>query len=205
MINAVLICDGTSDFCIIDILEWIADENFPHLGFRFLVAREVVPAKDSLSIRLKKTETLYSPDLIICHRDAEHMPLKQRTEEILKAKVDGKVTPAVIPAVPVRMVESWLLFDEYAIRSAANNKNGQMKIEIPPLRKLEQLPDPKEILFTALKTASGLPPNRLRRFEEHKARARISGHLDSFAPLRNLEAFKEFENSFIEEVNRLAI
>jgi hypothetical protein len=203
MISAVLVCDGTSDFCIIDVLQWIADENFPDTGFRFLIAKEVVPAKGPLSVRLKRAESLYDPDLIICHRDAEQATLAQRIQEIVQAKNQGDVAKTVIPAVPVRMIESWLLFNENAIRAAANNKNGQTPLEIPPLKRLENLPDPKEALFTALKTASGLPPNRLRKFEEHKARARVTTHLDSFAPLRTLESFSKFENSFIEEVNRL--
>jgi len=60
-------------------------------------------------------------------------------------------TVEVVPAVPVRMTEAWLLFDEAAIRRAAGCPNGSMPLELPSLKTSEDIPDPKTILHEALR------------------------------------------------------
>jgi len=106
----------------------------------------------------------------------------------------------VVPVVPIRMIESWLLVDEQAIRSAANNRNGRIPLTLPANNRIEQLPDPKAVLFDLLKTACDLPSQRLRRFNEHYARSRISNFMQTFESLRFQQGFQAFEASFINAI-----
>jgi len=101
-------------------------------------------------------------------------------------------------------LEAWLLFDERLIRAAAGNENGNLPLLLPPLKKLESLPDPKSILIAALREASGLTGRRLARFNALAARARISDLASDFAPLRVLPSFQQLEASLIPIIARLS-
>ena len=91
------------------------------------------------------------------------------------------------------MTEAWLLFDEAAIRRAAGNPNGAMPLDLPPLDRLERLPDPKRVLFDAIRTASGRTRRRLKKLNEAESRARLAELLRDFSPLRQLDAFARLE------------
>ena len=192
-----IVCDGTSDLCLQNIVEWITDSAFPDQAFRIFPAREVIPAHGALPDRLQKAYAAYEPNIIVCHRDAEAMPLADRVLEISAAHQAANLPISVVAAVPVRMIESWLLIDESAIRCAADNRNGTSELNLPSRKKIEALKDPKEVLFSALKTACGLPPQRLKKFNENRARSRIASFIDNFEHLRALESFKTFESRLI--------
>lgn len=194
-LSICLLCDGSSDFCIADIIQWLMDENFPDLGFRTILAKDQVPAKGSLTERLHKVANDYKPDLIVCHRDAERESLASRIDQV-NAAADGIFCP-VVAAVPVRMLESWLLADERAIRCAADNSNGKSDLALPKPGQIESLADPKCELFNALRIASGLGTNRMRRFNENRARSQITNFVQDFSPLRIQSGFAKFETSFI--------
>ena len=91
------------------------------------------------------------------------------------------------------MTEAWLLISERAIRVAAGNPHGRMPLTIPRLNTLEGLPDPKEVLFSLLRTASDLHGRRLRTLRVHGLVSRIVELLDDFSVLRALPAFVAFE------------
>ena len=192
--------------CIQDLIQAVADTAFPNQAFRITAAREVIPAHGSLRIRLQRAYKDYEPDILVCHRDAEGASAIDRTAEIRVALEAGGILVPVIPAVPVRMIESWLLTDPNAIRCAADNRNSNIELNLPRLRSIEQLTDPKETLFLALRTASNLPPQRLKRFNEHRARSRVASFMDDFTGLRKLPSFQQFEallKTAIREKTRL--
>lgn len=202
-ISIVLLCDGTSDFCICRPIEWIIGGRFEDLSFRVVPALTLVPAKAILSQRLRKTCLDYSPDVIVCHRDAERATHEARLQEILDATAEAKISVPVVGAIPVRMTEAWLLFDEDALRAAANNANGRVDLAMPRLERVEQLQDPKELLFEKIRLASGLAAQRSRRFDVHRARHRLAELIDDFSPLRRLNAFQRFEESLISAIEGL--
>lgn len=181
------------------------DENFPELAFRVVPAKEVIPARAPLTTRLKRTYELYKPDLILCHRDAEATDLDFRLGEIINSAQLATVPIDVVPMVPVRMLESWLLVDEQAIRSAANNRNGNIPIDLPRPNRIESLPDPKAKLFEALNTACNLPPQRRRNFSAQNARSRITSFMASFALLRHQQGFLKFEAAFNHAIGKFLV
>jgi len=95
------------------------------------------------------------------------------------------------------MLESWLLCSEEAIRIAADNPSGENPLNLPAIGHVESTPDPKELLFDALRGASELSGRRLTRFRVEQRRHRVAELIEDFAPLRSLTSFQEFENAFV--------
>jgi hypothetical protein len=91
------------------------------------------------------------------------------------------------------MTEAWFLFDETAIRRAAGNPRGTVSLNLPSLRHAEDLPNPKQVLVSALRKASGFTGRRLTKFHPGEARYRLAEGLGDFSPLRVLPAFQQLE------------
>ena len=98
------------------------------------------------------------------------------------------------------MQEAWLLFDEKALRQAADNPNGKNLFQFPRLDELEAVPDPKEVLRSLIQAASGLRGRRLRTLSMSNRSARMAQLIEDFSPLRALSAFRVLE----EEVSLFA-
>ncbi|MDQ1829800.1 hypothetical protein [Massilia scottii] len=190
-IRYTLLADGTSDEVLLPIINWLIDFHCPGARIVPSFARDFGKIGHGLNARVAATLANFPCDVLFVHRDAEAMPREARLDEIAEA-MRGVDMPFV-PVVPVRMTEAWLLSDETAIRFAAGNASGRHLIELPPRKKWEALPDPKEVLLNALTAASGLSGRKLGKFQPEKARALITQRTESFAALRGLPAFDAFE------------
>ncbi len=91
------------------------------------------------------------------------------------------------------MQEAWLLLDETAIRTAAGNPHGRCLLELPPVKDLESLPNPKAVLHELLRQASELHGRRLKSFSAFKQVQRVGEFTNDFIPLRTLSAFAALE------------
>jgi hypothetical protein len=102
---------------------------------------------------------------------------------------------AVVPLITVRMMESWLLISESAIRTASGNPQGRKPLEIPKISSLEGIADPKSLLFKLLRDASELKGRRLKKFSETEARKIIAVEIEDFSPLLRLRAFQALKEA----------
>ncbi|MDP2417270.1 MAG: hypothetical protein U1D25_13330 [Hydrogenophaga sp.] len=127
------------------------------------------------------------------HRDAEGIDASLRQKEIESSWPTSQTTAALICVVPVRMTEAWLIANQEPIRLAVGNPKGTEPLGLPAIKDIESLPDPKAILFEALKAASGLNATRKRRFNPHHFRHRVSELTEDLEPLRKLSSFKRLE------------
>lgn len=107
----------------------------------------------------------------------------------------------MVCVVPVRMQEAWFLFDEAAIRTAAGNPNGRGALDLPSLKDVERLPDPKARLEDLMREASGLSGQRRRRVRVARYSYRIPELIEDFSPLRLLPAFQRLEASIVEVIS----
>jgi hypothetical protein len=146
--------------------------------------------------RIKQALDLYPCDLLFVHRDAEKESPAFRAAEIRQALEQIERCPPSMLIVPIRMTESWLLVDEKAIRAAAGNPSGKTPLGLPATTKLESLPNPKQVLFDALRTASELPSSRLRKFYPEEKRHGVTAQMgvDSLVRLRRLTSFQHLEH-----------
>jgi hypothetical protein len=193
-----LVSDGTSDQALLPILTWLLREHrieYPIQPQWADLSRLRRPPQ-SLADRIVQCLDLYPCHLLFVHRDAERQPRELRATEIRKAIEEALSAVAVPPAVcvvPVRMQEAWLLFDESALRWAAGNPSGRQQLELPRIGELEQLPDPKRILYELLREASGLQGRRRKRFPAPIRARRVAEFVSDFTPLRKLPAFNALD------------
>ena len=198
-----LVSDGTSDRALLPILSWLLQDFCGSLPIQPALAdlRRLRSPPKSLVERIERSIELYPCDLLFVHRDAEGAAFEDRLAEITAA-LNGSVAtskPAVC-IVPVRMSEAWLLIDESAIRHAAGNPRGSVPLALPRPHRLEQLPDPKRVLYETMRRASGLRGRRLASFNRRLHRYRVADWIDDFSLLYRLSAFRRLSTDLKQVV-----
>jgi hypothetical protein len=194
-----LLSDGSSDKALLPLLTWLLQSHHVKCPIQpsWADLRRLPTPPKKLSSRIISSLELYPCDLLFVHRDAEKEPCEKRVFEIQEAISQAvksvQEVPPVICVIPVRMQEAWLLFDEAALRRAAGNPHGCQILNLPEIAKLEELPDPKNVLYELLRQASGLPPRRLKKFSVNELVHRVAELIDDFTPLRSLPAFLTLE------------
>lgn len=196
-----LLSDGSANKALMPILTWILQQNLPHVAIQEewadLRLLPNPPSRSRLDERIRLSYELYPCDLLFVHRDAENISPVQRFSEINQAvqQISSSIElPPMVYVVPIRMMEAWLLFDVGAIKRAAGNPHGRQSLNIPSLRQLENLADPKAMLYEILCNASGLRGRRLESFNQRVALHRIPDYIEDFSQLRTLSAFSRLEN-----------
>lgn len=199
-LRLTLVSEGRTDANLLPIIEWCLKRSG---GVSICEGRRAkfwrLPEKPrGLVDQLIRAVELFPCEVLFVHRDADRESPETRVSQIREA-FNGLVSSGVeLPAVaviPVRMLEAWLCFDEQAIRHAAGNPNGRTPLQLPPLKRIESRPMPKEDLANALRLASELPGRRLKKFDVQSAFWRIVDHIDDFSPLQELPAFQTFERA----------
>lgn len=202
-----LLSDGSSDSALIPVLTWLLQAHLVDCAIQHEWAdlrRVPKPLKDTFSKRIKLAVELYPCELLFIHRDAEKEPRQKRVDEIRKAKEEAgeSVSVPTVCVVPVRMTEAWLLFNETALRRAAANPNGKHPLQLPDLTKLEDKPDPKELLYKLLGEASGLGSHRRKKLRVEELVHRVAEFIDDFASLRAMPAFKALEDELKQVIQQ---
>jgi hypothetical protein len=202
-----LVSDGSSDRALLPIISWLLMEQgvlCPIQAEWADLGRLRNPPR-TLAAKIERSLDLYPCDILFVHRDAERgvdwQSYQQRRNEIIDALAN--INLAQIPpicVVPVRMMEAWLLINEAALRRAVGNPNGETPLNLPSIANLENIPDPKEVLYLLLRVASELSGRRLRRFEERRSAGLVAEYIDDFGQLRALPAFRALEADIEETV-----
>lgn len=180
-----LLADGTGDRALLPIIEWSLRRLCKEGSF---APPSFVPRQHaSIEERLDEIVERYRPDLVFVHRDAESQPYETRLKEI-------PTGDTIVPVIPVRMTEAWLLIDEGALGRSAGNPNGRQPLDMPPVSQLERLPDPKSLLRRLLRIASGNTGRRARRFDKKRSEAvhRLASLISDYSVLSGLPAFRHF-------------
>ena len=205
-----LLTDGSSDKSLISHLTWLLEQNDLTLPIVSQWANEGLsrlrekPA--DLSERIQRSVELYPCELLFIHRDAERETYKERKHEINQAlsRISNK---EFIPlcVIPVRMTEAWMLFDIPAIKRASGNPNGKEDLALPKLKNIEVEPDPKKILYDALRKASERTGRRLHNFNVRQQALLVAEYIEDFSPLRELPAFALLESEIQETLKNLKL
>ena len=194
-----LLSDGSSDRCLLPIVRWAIDQALQDYSYQqapqWADLRSLPNPPRSLTDRIRLAVELFPCQLLIVHRDAEKQEAALREQEIeaaLAALTEISLPPTV-KIIPIRMQETWLLIEEQAIREAAGNPHGEVRLNLPKIARLEDLAEPKQALHEALLTASELSGRRLRNFSPHARTYQIAEFITDFQPLRKLAGFQTFE------------
>ncbi len=209
-LSATLVSDGSSDATLKPILEWLFREHLPvYSSFSVTVAdlRGLRNPPKRPVDKLRVAWEQYPADVLFLHRDAEEAPHKSRSEEAdALVKQAFQTPPPYIKVIPVKMTEAWLLGDEAAIRQAAGNPSGKQPLQLPVGRRVEGI-HAKDVLFDALRVASGLNARRLGSFNVHQQRHRLADLMleRGFAHLRILDSFLALEADVIRLIEQRAV
>jgi hypothetical protein len=193
-----LIADGSSDVTLLRIIKWSLDDLYPRLpnDGSFADFRNIQDPPKKLNDKVRIAKLYYPFDILFVHRDAESTNTKmiaQRFQEI-NNELEEEDFDKTICIVPIKMMEAWLLFDEDAIKKAAGNRNYRGSINLPQIKTIENHNQPKDLLHTLLRDASGLKGRNYKKFNPDKAVHLVAENIEDFSPLRILVAFQAFEN-----------
>lgn len=179
-----VVADGGTDRLLVPIIQWAIHRLDPQVEI-------LEPEFTKRSGRVKKFLSTYTSDsmLIFVHRDAENVTLEERLLEF-----ESTSRYNVIPIVPVRMSEAWLLVDGNAIARAAGS--SESSVSIPRVSDLEGISDPKSQLDSLLLKAAGNPSGRRgKSFRRSIVERRVSvaSFISDYSPLEDVPAFRHFQ------------
>ena len=184
-----IVADGGTDKLLVPVIEWAVHRLDPGVE---ILEPEFRKRQGSVVEFLAAFST--GAMLVFVHRDSENLTLDERLREFETLERQD-----VVPVVPVRMSESWLLFDGPAIAKASGSPTSQ--VPVPGIAQIENIPDPKDHLDALLFQAAGAPTGRHgRRFMRDIAKHRVSvaEYISDYSPLENVPAFRNFQEALAE-------
>lgn len=192
-----LLSDGSSDKALIPHLTWLLKQNglVQPIVSEWADLSRLREKPKKLAEKIERSIQLYPCDLLFIHRDAERENPDNKRKEVFNALaqlIENLEIPYVC-VIPVKMHEAWLLFNKGAIRRASGNPHGSVKIDLPKLKRIENLPDPKQVLHELLKTASERSGRKRKQFSVRHSAGQVSQFIEDFSPLRELSAFQKLE------------
>ncbi|WP_283138084.1 DUF4276 family protein [Rhizohabitans arisaemae] len=201
--SGLFIAEGTSDMPLADIVEALfIDRGFdvrlskPDFSFLRKVPRDVT-SRVTAGLELMEE----TPDLVVVHRDSDNAGHGVRRTEIESAVQNIVEKTSLIPIIPVRMTEAWLLLDESAIRQVAGNPRGRQALGLPKAGEVEKIADPKTMLAECLLKAGDLTGRRRdradKRFPQH--RRQLLERLDPTGLVTTLPSWRRM----IDDIDRV--
>ncbi len=190
-VSYTLVSDGSADRALIPVLDWLLRQLVIDITIQSNWAdprRLSIPRAD-LAGRIRSAVDTNPCDLLFVHRDAEAESLQTRRQQVLNAIQEAQINLPAVCIIPVRMQEAWLLFDEQAIREASGNPNGRTSLDLPDPKRLEDVADPKAVLYEALRAASGLSARRRNALRIPQLVHRVAELIQDFTLLQELTAF----------------
>jgi hypothetical protein len=132
-------------------------------------------------------------DLVVCHRDADNQGVERRKLEMTTALTEAEFGSYLVPIVPVRMTEAWLLLDEHAIRTVAGVPSGTTDLNLPKVHEVEGIANPKKLLEETILRAANVKGRRraqlARRFPNN--RRQLLERLNVDGPVTELSSWKD--------------
>ncbi len=194
-IQYTLCSEGPSDKVLIRHIDWALERltDYPFSGE--WADPFIFPRQDrDVATRVAQAVALYPCNLLFLHRDGDTDGYAVRKEEVREGlRLAGIAVPNVA-VVPVRMTESWLLFDERAIRIAAGRPRGVEALPLPRVRDVERQANPKRAFEDCLSHASGCSGRKLENFRRKipSLRYRVAELTEDFSPLLVVPSFQNF-------------
>ena len=184
-----VVADGGTDRILVPIIQWAIHRLDPVVE---IIETEFKKRVGGIEAFFETHD--FSTMLIFAHRDSENLSLVERAREF--DRLDSK---RVVPVIPVRMSESWLLIDGRAIAKAAGAPSTA--VPVPRLSQIEQIANPKEVLDDCLTKAAGSPSGRRgKKFRRSIVERRVSvaSRISDYSPLESLTAFVQFQQCLAE-------
>ena len=188
--------EGSTDQMLVPVINWVIEANSscPYEGTWASPSVYENRGKD-VETRIAEASRMFPCDILFVHRDVDASSFEARRREIIGAAELVRPPCLVVPIVPERMSEAWFLFDEDAIRNAADNPRGRRKLPLVSHSVAQRRANPKAILEDALVTAADVSGRRLEQFRQTLSGRKelVARSIENYAPLRNQASFRVFE------------
>lgn len=151
------------------------------------------------NLRLVAEEAKKSGVMVLCvHADADSenqdAALRYKFNPAMEAIVKtDDCCDIIVPIIPVRMTESWMLSDKDLFKSEIGTSKNNNDLEIA--RNPEEIADPKAVIEEAIRIATEDFPNRRNRVQISELYLPIGQKID----LNKLKALTSY-NKFVDEV-----
>jgi Domain of unknown function (DUF4276) len=195
ILRGLLLTDGPSDTPLADHLARLCSARGRQVrittpDLRLLSRRVGLTVEDRLRTILQLDSNY---DIVFVHRDSEGQNPQLRRQEIADAFTAVRCALPAVPIVPIRMTEAWLLIDEQAIREVAGRPTGRVDLNLPPVNRVEEVPDAKRLLAEILVRASQLRGRKLERFKQRFGdhRRQLLERLDHCGQITALSAWQD--------------
>ena len=204
----LLITEGSSDYALKDhlqniIVECGADEA---IGVAPDLARLPTPVGISVKDKVEAALRLEpSVNIIFIHRDSDAVNPEPRYTEISTQVSSLSTAKPYVAIVPVQELEAWLLVDEASIRSISENPLGTASLNLPKIKNIEKLSNPKEKLYEALALASEKSGRHLDKFKQSlpKKRTILIERMKTTGAIQQLQSWTRMKNDIQLEISKL--
>lgn len=148
-------------------------------------------------------------DILCVHTDADSEDTKKAYSERInparKFLLDkqGELCRNLIPVVPVRMVEAWMLADKELLKQEIGTRISNEELGIS--RMPELYPNPKETIIQAIsKSRQGMAKRRRKDLDISELYASIGTKIE-LDKLRELSSYRQFEEEVREAYKALGL
>ncbi|MDO5032880.1 hypothetical protein [Corynebacterium sp.] len=169
-IYAQFLCEGKSD----EGLAQIIHATLVDLGFNpdsYVVGASYPPGNKTVEGGINNILEDGQPDAIFVHRDADNAGVQSRRDEIFEAQAKAKASVSVVPVIPVKETEAWVL---WALHNEAfrDKIRGMEGVALPPRKTIEGIAAKEQLQAVHEQWAlnrSGKRKNRIS-FERDRSR-----------------------------------
>jgi len=142
-------------------------------------------------------------DVVVVHTDGGGDPqraLAERIEPWFASVADKSRAEGLVPLVPIRETEAWMLADSASLAEVFGTKIDRRELGLPThSRDVESITDPKRKLHELNVTLRG--PRRARRVGVRPLYAAL-GQAESLPVLLTVPAFRRFHDGFVSVLRK---
>jgi hypothetical protein len=181
-----------------------------------LEVKELEEKKEQRELRMLEAARLSVENhILIVHADADKRGFEKTLQELFQPGYDliqreqGELCRCLIPVIPVRMIEAWILADYELLLKKIGTKKKAEDLHIPKqVRGIEEIADPKQRLKDAIRLALA---DRPRRKQESEFKERMKSLYEAIGKSINLErldqlqAYQAFKKDLSEAFRNLGL
>ena len=147
--------------------------------------------------------------ILVVHADADHPTREKALRErfqpgyTLVQRTEGKICKNLLPIIPVRMTEAWMLADHEAMQNVLETSLRIQELGLPSkARQVESDPDPKHTLRQIMQKAAAERSRRRREVDLNSLYAPLGSRI-SLERLGNVPSYKQFMKDLTETLKIL--
>ena len=158
---------------------------------------------------LQAAKESYGYHILIVHSDADENSDKEAFENriypgfsLVEDEV-GKICKNLVPIVPIRMTEAWMIADKNTLKEEIGTDKDELQLELNfPIKNVEAIAEPKEKIKKAIQLACLENPSRLARINIADLYLPLGQKVD-LSILNHLGSYRKFKKYLTEALKKI--